>query len=284
MVTMAPPALVNGAVRQPLPYGLFSTFSLRSAGADRWESGITFEAETCAKADGIAQIQCLPTATTGLPKNLVRNLPVPGVAAAFTVYGHFQCSPVGWSVDQAQERAVSHLKNREEARVEQAFWTSDLGNIPSLQRDAGAVQPAPTTVGTGTSDIITGLGLLEDFIGDSYGSLGVIHLTRATATAALSRNALIVSGGRLVTLLGTPVVAGAGYPGTGPAGQAAAAGTQWAFASPALFGYRSDIFDSSDIAGDLFDRANNNLYAVAERSYLIGFDPCGVAAVLVDTD
>lgn len=284
MVTMTPSALVNGAVRQPLPYGLFSALSLRAAGADRWESGVTWEPGTCAKADGIAQIQCLPTSTVGLPKNLA-NIQAPfGSASAFTVYGHFRCSPVGWTPDTAQEMATAHLQNREEARVEQAFWTSDLGNIPSLQRDAGAVQPLPTTLGAGTSDVVAGLGLLEDFIGDSYGSTGVIHLTRASALAGLARNALVVTGGRLTTLLGTPVVAGAGYPGTGPTGQAAAAGTQWAFASPALFGYRSDIFDASAIAGDLFDRATNTLFAVAERSYLLGFDPCGVAAVLIDTD
>jgi hypothetical protein len=46
--------------------------------------------------------------------------------------------------------------------------------------------------------------------------------------------------------------------------------------SPALFGYRSEVFNSSARPGDLLDRAQNNLYAVAERTYVIGFDPCPV--------
>jgi hypothetical protein len=279
MATVAPAALIEkGAVRQPMPYGLFSAFTLRPANADRWESGVLFELGTCEPADAIGQWQCSPGTTVGLEKNLDPNTPEAGEATPFTVYGHFQCSPVGYSQEQAQALADDHLRTREEARVEQAFWTGDAGNTPSLE-DAGT-----TTVGAGTVDVVAGLGLLESFIGTNYGSLGVIHMTRATATALLSRNALLISGGRLTTALGTPVAAGAGYPGTGPAGEAAAAGTQWMFASPALFGYRSDIFTSSNRAGDLFDRRVNDLYAVAERSYLLGFDPCGVAAVLVDLD
>lgn len=282
MATLTPPAAVVGAVRQPLPYGLFSTLSLRAAGADRWESGVTWEPETCSKADGIQQLQVTGGAigtTIGLPKTLTKNLTLPSsqpAASAFTIYGHFNASPVGWTVDEARARAVSHLQNREEARVEQAFWTGDLVNTPTLQ---GA-----TVIGVGTTDVVGGLGLLESYIASNYGSLGVIHMTRASATALLARYALEAKGGRLTTLLGTPVAAGSGYPGTSPAGVAAAAGTQWMYVTPAMFGYRSEIFDSSNVAGDLFDRGLNNLYAVAERSYLLGFDPCGVAAVLVDTD
>lgn len=280
MATVAPAALIEngGAVRQPMPYGLFSAFALRPGGADRWESGVIFETGTCDPVDAIGQWQCAPDGTVGLPKDLEPNTPAPGEASPFTVYGHFQCSPVGYTQERAQQLADDHLRAREEARVEQALWTGDAGNVPSLE-DAGTV-----TVGTGTSDVVAGLGLLENFLGDTYGSLGVIHMTRQTATALLARQALLVSGGRLTTVLGTPVVAGAGYPGTGPAGEAAAAGTQWMFASPALFGYRSDVFTSSSRPGDLFDRRTNDLYAVAERSYLLGFDPCGVAAVLVDLD
>lgn len=285
MVGMAPAALVDGPVRQPLPYGLFSALSLRPQGSDRWESGARWEPLTCAKADGIGQYQAPPTSTTGLPKNLAGNLPANGLATPFTVYGHFTCSPVGWTQAAAQEQAVAHLLNREEYAVEAAFWTGSLGNLPSLQLPGtGNGYPATATVGTGTTDIVGGLGLLEDYIGDNYGSLGVIHVTRATALAGIARLALVTSGGRLTTALGTPVVAGSGYPGTGPAGQAAAAGTQWAFASPALLGYRSEVFDSSNGGNDLFDRGLNTMYAVAERSYLLGFDPCGTAAVLIDTD
>jgi hypothetical protein len=105
-------------------------------------------------------------------------------------------------------------------------------------------------------------------------------MTRQAAEIALGLNLLTSSGGQLRTQLGTPVAAGGGYPGTGPTGQVPAVSTSWVYVAPALFGYRGDPFDSSARPGDLFDRSLNNLYAVAERSYLLGFDPCGVAAAL----
>lgn len=278
MVTMTPRALIRGAARQPLPYGLFSTLTFRPTGADRWEGGgVQFEHVGCDGVDGIGPYQVPPTATTGLPKAITSTpgaVGTDGTADVFTVYGHFACSPVGWSPQEAEARAREQLLAREEARVEQAFWTGDLDNTPSLE--AGTTTDV-SVAGAGPAESI---GLLENYVAANYGSLGVIHMTREAALIGLQLGALVTAGGRLTTALGTPVAAGAGYPGTGPAGQAAAASTSWMFVTPALFGYRSEVFTASNRAGDLLDRSTNDLYAVAERSYLLGFDPCGVAAAL----
>lgn len=367
---IAPAALVTGATRTPLPYGLLSAFTPRPASGERWESGVSWETGTCDPVDGIGAVECGPpqiqvftvdgnptsgtwrfvsaergnsstitrsatvgavqtaldgligngkatvTGTTGgpytvtwassgpdeplstsntfdvgsvlitttpgdssqvafgLPKDLTSNKGENGEATEFTVYGHFNCSPVGYSAQAAQDMATMHLLSREEARVEQAFWSGDLGNVPNLADDA-------TTLGGGAVPLATGVALLEDFLATEYGSLGVIHMTRGTATICASEDLVNTTGGRLTTTLGTPVVAGAGYPGTSPAGAAAAVGRAWLYASPAIFGYRSEVFTSSNRGGDLFDRAQNDLFAVAERTYLLGYDPCGVAAVEV---
>jgi hypothetical protein len=386
---LAPPALIQGAPRLALPFGLFSVFTFRSG--DRFEGGVQFETGTCEPVDGIGAPECLPgtpatpgtsevqhltmtgpptagtfdviyhgrsdrlafdvsTATLqvairnvvqnqaitvtggplvsgtpavvtfppvmgnvdqlvtasqldtgtvafntitpgvnpvpegpgtvgafGLPKNLVPNLGDDGAASPFTVYGHFSCQPAGWSFSVAQDKATEHLLAREEQRVEQAFWTGDLGNTPALE------DPATIKLAGGTAmSPAAALSLLEDFVGSEYGSLGVIHMTRGTAVVLLAADLLISAGGRLTTALGTPVAAGAGYPGSGPAGEPSGNGQVWMYASPAVFGYRSEPFTSSNNPGDLFDRGVNNLMAVAERTYLLGFDPCGVAAVLVD--
>jgi hypothetical protein len=129
--------------------------------------------------------------------------------------------------------------------------------------------------------LATGIALLEDYIATEYGSLGLIHCTRGTATVLAAEDLISNTGGRLTTTIGTPVVAGAGYPGTSPAGAEPAAGRAWVYVTPAVFGYRSEPFTSSNRAGDLFDRGQNDLYAVAERTYLLGYDPCGVGAVEV---
>jgi hypothetical protein len=272
----APAVLVDGVPRQPLPFGLFSVLSPRPEGDARWENGIEWETLTCEPASGRAGAGCTPAddedPVLGLPLALARNAGDVASAAAFAVYGHHTCSPIGISPALAQERATAHLMAREEARVEQALWTGDLGNTPNLQDDStdltgsGAVSPAAA------------LGLLEDFIAANYGSLGVIHITRGSIPILASHFLLTVTGGKLLTTAGTPVVAGAGYPGTSPAGSAATAGTSWAYASPALFGYRSDVFTSSERPGDLLDRSSNDLTAIAERVYVLGYDPCGVGA------
>lgn len=274
----APAPLVTGAARQPLPYGLFSVLTFRPSGEARWEvGGVEFEGIPCDPVQGIGFPNCDPEgATVGLPKNLVQNGSILGDASAFTVYGHYNCTIGSDTPSEAQDKATAHLLTYEERRVEQAFWTGDLGNDPSLEH-ADTV-----TLGGGDVSAEIGVGLLEAFIATNYGSLGVLHVSRSLATVLLRRDVLTTSGSRLTTALGTPAVAGAGYPGSGPTGQAVAGHKEWAYVTPALFGYRSEPFTSSATPGDLYDLRRNDAYAIAERNYLLGFDPCGVAAVLID--
>lgn len=276
-MAMAPPSTVLAAGRQPLPAGLFSTFTFRPEDSARWEGGVLVDALTCAPADGIGDPQCDPDDTTGLPKNLDPDDQEFGEASPFIIYGHATCAPIGrW--DEATSRAREHLISREEGRVEQAFWTGDLGNVPTLR---GATEVTPLLATGSIKDRIEGaVAALENWLADTYGSLGVIHMTRELAMLGLGN--MEVKGNRITTRLGSPVAAGAGYDGSGPAAQAPTATSQWIYATPAMFGYRSEIFLPSARRGDLLDRGHNILYAVAERSYLLGFDPCGHAAVKIN--
>jgi len=285
MPTIAPAGLVAGAARIPLPFGLFSAFPLRSPEADRWESGVAWETITCGPAGGIGTPDCDDqTPTIGLPKELDRNSGDGGEASPFIVYGHWTCSPVGFTPERAQDLATTHLVTTEQTAVETALWTGNLGNVPNLAGANGYPEPTILAGGTGMS-IVDALAMLEDFVAGEYGSQGVIHMTRGLALTAAAAHLVeaVGNGTRLQTALGTPVVAGGGYPGTGPTGAAPGAGESWVYVSPPLFGYRSEIITSSARPGDLFDRGNNELTAIAERRYLLGFDPCGVGAVLVDT-
>ena len=359
--TIAPPAVVAGAVRVPLPFGLFSVLIPREGSTDRWENGVGWETLTCDDLGGIGAPICLvdavqtvtvggagltsftltlsgdttgailanasaadvqaalaalgsvgagnvsvagaaggpwavtfegtlsglpvatmtatPTggtgtvtvavvstgeSTLGLPKSLEPNGGDFGDASPLYVYGHYNCSPIGTSFEMAAERARQHLLVREEARVEQALWTGDLGNVPNFAAANG--YPALEDAGTfAEADAWLAVSALEQAIATGYGSLGVLHMSREVATWLTDRGQLRASGSRLVTPLGTPVVAGTGY------------GSDKIVATGALFGYRGEVFTSSDTPGDLLDRRNNNLYAIAERAYVLGFDPCGAA-------
>lgn len=250
----ARPIRVAAPARTPLAFGLGSVIAWRPG--ERWENGVEWTGPTCLPAAGRGGPNC--ETAVGLPKDFDAH-PTNGDANSFVVYGSDHCSIVGSSFEEAQSRATAHLESREEARAEQALWTGDLANTPNFSGANGYT--APTDLGAKDSPQAA-LAAVEGALASNYGSVGVIHMSRQTAV--LLRRWLVANGGRLTTTLGTPVVAGAGYPDGKIIG------------SPSLFGYRSEIFTSSDRAGDLLDRSNNEMYAIAERSYLIGFEPCGL--------
>jgi hypothetical protein len=265
---IAPAALVLGAARIPLPFGLFSVVPFRPEGEGRWQTGVQFETEPCEPLNGIGPLYCDAdnsedpegTPTVGLPKELENGMGNLGGSLPFTVYGDYVCSPIGNSLGHAQDMADARLLAREEAAIEEALWGGALGNTPNFT----------STTGLGTvafADAWDAIGQLEQHIAEEYGSQGVLHMSRRIASGLTFGGQIKAKGGRLVTELGTPVVAGTGY------------GSAKIVVSAPLFGYRSEIFTSSNRPGDLLDRAQNDLYAVAERNYVLGFDPCGLASV-----
>jgi hypothetical protein len=259
MPTITPLSTVAAPARTPLAFGLGSVVAWRTG--DRWESGVQWSGPTCDPAGGRGGPNCDTDLVIGLPKVLDSG-PTIGEADPFVVYGNDTCSLFGSSVEDSQSRANAHLTSREEQRAEQAFWTGDLGNVPNLSGANG--YPAPTSAGI--HDLAgDALAAVEQALSKNYGSQGVIHISPRTAVL-LGKKHLESRGGRLYTIpLGTPVVVGSGYPDE-----------ESIIGTPALFGYRSDIFTSSNRPGDLLNRGTNEMTAIAERSYLIGFDPCGV--------
>ncbi len=266
---VAPLGLVANLPRVALPYGLFSVLSLRPD-SDRWQSGVTWESIT---NDDVESLGAAAPHSVD-PSN---GVPITGEATPFTVYGMFQASPAAYSPQDAQAKALEHLLAREEQKVEALLWSGAESNEPSLAA-------ATTTVVTAGTDAAASLAALENTVAVQHGNLGVFHMTRGTALQLLGQQLLTVRGGGLYTQVGTPVVAGGGYPGTGPVTDPAtddADATGWVYATPPLFGYRSEPFPSSAVPGDLLDTRNNDLFSVVERTYVVGFDPCGVYAVLV---
>jgi hypothetical protein len=198
----------------------------------------------------------------GLPKPIEdAGGPAFGEASAFVVFGLYRCLAVGTSYEEAQAWADASLASGEEARAEQALWTGDLGNIPNLTGANGYDPP----VSAGTHDTaVAALAAAEDAMAREYLSQGVLHMSRRTVT--LLGRSVERQGNRLFSRnLGTPIVAGTGYPDTPDI-----------VGTPPLFGYRSEVFNSSNRPGDLMDLQFNWMHAIAERSYLLGFDPCPV--------
>lgn len=254
MVFAAPAAQVDGPVRQPFPFGLFSVVSLSDASSERWENGVEWQGFPCTSDLGVIVADC--DSPEGFPKVFPQGYGPDADATAFTVYAPFLCNPIGGlGLAGAQERARELLELREESAVESRLWDKIEDGATSLGADL-----SPTKA----------ISLAEQWLADNYGSLGIIHASRDVGVYLESGGGGLSADGRqMKTGLGTPVVVGSGY----PAGSLAV--------TPAMFGYRSDIFEASNRSGDLLNTGTNQLYGIAERTYLIGIDPCGTATATI---
>lgn len=265
-MAITPKALVTGAPRTPLPFGLFSVVPFREGSPDRWESGVKFESIGCpGDLKGVGALDCDdPSATLGLPKVLDEGGYDLGEAETFLVYEQYVCSPIGNDLSRAEDGARARLEAREEMRVEQALATGAFGQSPSFN---------DTSVIDLTADSLKlAFAELEQTLATEYGSQGILHMSRFTATLAIEKGLVEVGNSRLRTKLGTPVIAGSGYDFEG------------IVATPSMFGYRSEVISSSNRLGDLLDKNVNDLYGIAERNYLLGMDECGIWHITFPTE
>lgn len=271
-----------------LPYGLWDAVEQRTPGNPHWQQGVTW-IERCPDG-GTTYDECLSVTGTGAP-------PAPAAksdnvdqtdrgATPFTIFTEFDCSPVGLA--DAATAAADALDRVEQYQVEAAFWTGTAGDqsvaFPHLAADTQVLdsqqivlQPAATTCVTG-ADAAHALGALEDCLADCYAGQGVIHVPRIALPTLAAWNLIEARDGALFTTAGNRVVVGGGYTGTGPDGAAPAAGTVWMYATGALFGYRGDVRTFSP--RDSIDRSANTMRMIAERTYLLAYECCLLAAHL----
>jgi hypothetical protein len=369
-MSYAPPKDVEALPRAGLPFGLFSVVAFRESSDGHVFNGIQWRAMDCGPVSAVENPGCSTFGPGATEKDFSPAL-VPGEAESFLVYGTDKCGASARQLQEGEENATARLLAREEAQAEAAVWRR-LAAVAEDLHPSGPLSPARA------------LATLERWLGSQYGSLGAIHGDRGAVT--LLDTLVAPQGSRLVSKVGTPVVAGAGYPGTGlivdevqrvtvtdtsdevtspsgtftltlmgrttapiafdataadvrdavqalflaedgttdievtatggplpgsvdltfdgpyvglplttangsgltNAGVAVTAVTEggdpapvadeaWLIASPALFGYRGPV-----LAASALDQGNNDHYAIAERQYVVGFDPCGVGAVRMD--
>jgi hypothetical protein len=84
-----------------------------------------------------------------------------------------------------------------------------------------------------------------------------------------------VSGTQLRTRIGNLIALGGGYPGTGPDGTSLS-NAVWIYMTPPIFAYRSapETFTFKE----QFNRTNNTLETIVERTYLLGYSCCCLPA------
>lgn len=271
-MAMTSPALVEAPPRLGRPFGLFSVLSFRPIGDGRWQNGIEWQNLGCPAISARGDDSCDPdTPTLGLPKARGQTFSSGAEGKPFAVYGTHLCSPVGYTPEESQEIALASLLAGEEAVVEEALWTGSLGNSWIGENYLGTNPPADANTLLGTSpSIVDAIGAIEAINPDSADP-GVFHMAKDAAVHGLKLGVIEKVGNRLQTALGTPVIAGAGYPGTTPAGTKAP-GTSTIWHTPQMVGYRSEPFPGTEPASAGLNLGTNDMWSVAERSYVIGFD------------
>lgn len=275
MVARAP-ELINAPEPPPRPYGLFDValgpmpFPVPAAVGN----GIQYVPDTCEDDVFLYAMNCPPV--SGSKTFSANESPVSG--APFGVVTTYQCSSIGYSFDYARDKVLTRMALREQRAVERRVWqgapAGGIGGIPGLFQSA-------TSLGSATCPTAA-IQLLEQALADNGVVGGLIH-ARPGMSSHLSRSYQLKQGpGRgLSTWYGTPVVFGQGYDGTGPAGQATTATTEYMYASGRVLIWATDV-EVPD-PRQTMDFSTNTVYTIAEKVYDVIVE-CGVWAVQVTRD
>lgn len=194
---------------------------------------------------------------------------------SLVAYLPIQCSSITASPEVFSERAEQALDATLSFAVEEALAKGVAGSTNPFFGDANL-----DVVGGATNLPTASLAFLENAIG-ATGRGGMIHATPGTI-AAWGFD-LLETNGVIRTPNGTPVVSGAGYIDTDPAGETGstpASGLEWAFATGPIQVYISGGPDFQ--VSEFVDRENNVITYRAEKFILPLWDTSLQAGVLVD--
>lgn len=195
------------------------------------------------------------------------------------------------AIEDYQRLVMSHLELGTPKALEFQFWTNTLGSrMQSLDSSAteitGLTSAATVVTGATIFDRQVGLAMAGSALANcGAGTQGMIHAPAFLVELWYGDGLLTIDdGGYLVTNVRRDrVVAGSGYPGTGPSGVAAITALQtWIFATGPVEVYLGDTMPLEQEVSEGLDRHTNDVVFRAERQALIRFDRCCKTAVLLD--
>lgn len=276
MATLGPRKYLPGPPPQPPLYTLFGAASTVDEPNDRWINGLTVSGYPCGPVDRYS----LCGGSAGIAKPAAAAPPLAYDVDPFTLVYPFRCRAYHGQVwDTVREQALAAFEAYEAQGFEEEFWTGELepGNPHLTDNDTVTVLNG----GTATS-LRNAMGLLEQAIADS-GAKGMIHTSACVGSDMAQSGGASKDGNKLVTPLGTIVVPGSGYHGTGPNGSTPGAHQRWAYATGLVAAWREPTARViPDNITQAHDRVTNDVVITVERVYAAGWDRCLHAAVLVD--
>jgi hypothetical protein len=102
-------------------------------------------------------------------------------------------------------------------------------------------------------------------------------MPRGVAVHLAANGILEKKGPRLLTPLGSVVVAAPGYPGTSPAGATPTAGTTWLYATGSVKMLQSEVMATAGSASEILRRDVNDSVLLLEQRFTFLWDCCHFA-------
>lgn len=270
--------LVTPFNRLTRPYGLLSSIEPVHLSDPHWQTGLEWESDCSVAVTGTLPPCPDPVAAKSTDGGLIFCSADP-----FTVYGSYKCPPVGRPAGEARVIAENRLKRNKEWAVERIFWTgiTPVGTVnPSLQggNDTCEITPVDLTPVAGALSPVAAIAALESNIADCIpGALGVIHVNFGLLPFMARDYLLVEKNGKYYTPSGQLIVAGAGYPGSGPGNVPADPGETWIFSSGPVAVYNSDIFFTPSHIDQAVNRSLNDVTFWAEQTYAVIWECCSFA-------
>lgn len=264
----------------PRPYGIFDVaLGPMPFPVPQVESyGLIYVPDDCVSDTFLYGIQCPPV--SGSKTFSAIDSTVSG--APFAVIASYTCSVVGYTMEEAEQRVRTRMALREQMAVERRIWQgqlgggSVLGNIPGLFRGA-------TSLGT-ASCVTEATEMLEQALATNGVIGGMLHArwgmnSHMANSHLLQQGGLARSGRTITTHLGTPIVFGQGYDGTGPSGELPTTDVEYMYASGRVL-----VWQDTEVvvppARQVFNQSTNVVNLLAERAYAVAVE-CGVWSVAV---
>lgn len=256
-------------------YGLLTSVDAVQLDDPHWQSGFEWESDCSVITDSTLPPCPEPVASKSEDGGLVFCSAEP-----FTVYGSYKCSTGGRPVSEAMDIAGSRLRRNKESGVEKIFWTgiTPAGTIsPSLQGGNSFCDliPIDLTPPSGAVPPVLALATLESNMVECIpGGVGVFHMN-VGLLPFLARDLLYTErDGKLYSPSGQLIIAGAGYPGTGPGNVPVVAGETWIFATGLVAVFKSDIFFTPSDVSQAINRRINDITFYAEQTFSVIWECC----------
>lgn len=268
-------APVRALPASPPRFSLLSSAEVLNESDNRWEAGVKYEPEICGDTGTGIYAGCETSNVSADPGIEIAEL------EPFVIWAGDSCSPVGnrdW-----QGRARKKLGACESSIIETELWRGAVNRAQDWANPYLASPDAVLISGGTPLDPTNALACLEQALADcNCGSNGMIHATHQLVTLWAAASLIIVEQSRLVTHLGTVIVPGAGYDGSGPAPThddlpEAPVWSIWAYAtSPVHLRLGPVAVLPSDLSQSL-NRVTNTAFFWAQRIVVAGFDCCHYA-------